>query len=115
MKLNKYYIFQILNVQVPFLFKYAVDYLNGISGGLINLSTDAPTTIISVATALLIGCKFVFLLMTGTTVNMYSVHASIFRGYITSQACSGNADHSLTTVVSNIHHFCIEPGLACLC
>jgi hypothetical protein len=49
MKLNKYYIFQILNVQVPFLFKYAVDYLNGISGGLINLSTDAPTTIISVA------------------------------------------------------------------
>jgi hypothetical protein len=40
---------------------------------------------------------------------------SIFRGYITSQACSGNADHSLTTVVSNIHHFCIEPGLACLC
>jgi ATP-binding cassette subfamily B (MDR/TAP) protein 7 len=46
--------------QVPFLFKYAVDYLNGISGGLINLSTDAPTTIISVATALLIGCKFVF-------------------------------------------------------
>jgi hypothetical protein len=76
MKLNKYYIFQILNVQVPFLFKYAVDYLNGISGGLINLSTDAPTTIISVATALLIGCKFVFLLMTGTTVNMYSVHVT---------------------------------------
>lgn len=26
---------------------------------------------------------------------------SIFRGYITSQACSGNAEHSLTTVVSN--------------
>ena len=25
---------------------------------------------------------------------------SIFRGYITSQACSGNAEHSLTTVVS---------------
>jgi len=30
---------------------------------------------------------------------------SIFRGYITSQACSGNAEHSLTTVVSNIHHY----------
>ena len=40
---------------------------------------------------------------------------SIFRGYITSQACSGNADHSLTTVVSNIHHFCIETGITYLC
>ena len=30
---------------------------------------------------------------------------SIFRGYITSQACIGNAEHSLTTVVSNIHHY----------
>lgn len=46
---------KVLNVQVPFLFKYAVDYLNGISGGVINLSTDAPTTIISMVTALLIG------------------------------------------------------------
>ena len=25
---------------------------------------------------------------------------SVFRGYITRQACSGNAEHSLTTVVS---------------
>ena len=30
---------------------------------------------------------------------------SIFRGYITSQACSGNSEHSLTTVVSNIHNY----------
>jgi predicted GTPase len=37
---------------------------------------------------------------------------SIFRGYITSQACSGNAEHSLTTVVSNIHHYLYRARLS---
>ncbi|XP_029602955.1 ATP-binding cassette sub-family B member 7, mitochondrial-like, partial [Salmo trutta] len=44
------------NVMVPFMFKYAVDELNGLSGHMLNLS-DAPNTVATMATAVLIGCK----------------------------------------------------------
>lgn len=39
------------------MFKYAVDSLNQISGNILNLS-DAPSTVATVATAVLIGCKW---------------------------------------------------------
>ncbi|XP_031654133.1 ATP-binding cassette sub-family B member 7, mitochondrial-like isoform X1 [Oncorhynchus kisutch] len=42
------------NVMVPFMFKYAVDELNGLSGHMLNLS-DAPNTVATMATAVLIG------------------------------------------------------------
>lgn len=45
------------NVMVPFMFKYAVDGLNQMSGNLLNLS-DAPSTVATMATAILIGCEF---------------------------------------------------------
>lgn len=46
-----------MNILVPFMFKYAVDNLNQISGNVLNLS-DAPNTVATVATAVLIGCKW---------------------------------------------------------
>lgn len=52
---------KVLNVSVPFLFKYAIDDLNAYqaakSGGeaLLTLST-APDTVLTVAASLLIGC-----------------------------------------------------------
>lgn len=39
------------------MFKYAVDSLNQLSGNVLNLS-DAPNTVATVATAVLIGCKW---------------------------------------------------------
>ncbi|XP_071380831.1 iron-sulfur clusters transporter ABCB7, mitochondrial isoform X1 [Centroberyx affinis] len=42
------------NVMVPFMFKYAVDELNQMSGHMLNLS-DAPSTVATMATAVLIG------------------------------------------------------------
>ncbi|TRZ01031.1 hypothetical protein DNTS_034923 [Danionella cerebrum] len=42
------------NVMVPFMFKYAVDSLNQMSGHMLNLS-DAPNTVVTIATAVLIG------------------------------------------------------------
>ncbi|XP_064876087.1 iron-sulfur clusters transporter ABCB7, mitochondrial [Oncorhynchus nerka] len=42
------------NVMVPFMFKYVVDELNGLSGHMLNLS-DAPNTVATMATAVLIG------------------------------------------------------------
>ncbi|KAI7801229.1 iron-sulfur clusters transporter ABCB7, mitochondrial [Triplophysa rosa] len=42
------------NVTVPFMFKYAVDGLNQMSGHMLNLS-DAPNTVATMATAVLIG------------------------------------------------------------
>lgn len=39
------------------MFKYAVDNLNQVSGNVLNLS-DAPNTVATVATAVLIGCKW---------------------------------------------------------
>ncbi|KAM3866580.1 iron-sulfur clusters transporter ABCB7, mitochondrial [Diretmus argenteus] len=42
------------NVMVPFMFKYAVDELNQMSGHMLNLS-DAPSTVATMATTVLIG------------------------------------------------------------
>uniref|UniRef100_A0A8C6T644 Iron-sulfur clusters transporter ABCB7, mitochondrial n=1 Tax=Neogobius melanostomus TaxID=47308 RepID=A0A8C6T644_9GOBI len=42
------------NVMVPFMFKYAVDELNQMSGHMLNLN-DAPSTVATMATAVLIG------------------------------------------------------------
>lgn len=44
---------KVLNVSVPFIFKYAIDYLN--SAGTLNLDS-APATVTAVATSILIGC-----------------------------------------------------------
>uniref|UniRef100_A0A2K6C4M0 ABC transmembrane type-1 domain-containing protein n=1 Tax=Macaca nemestrina TaxID=9545 RepID=A0A2K6C4M0_MACNE len=44
-----------MNIMVPFMFKYAVDSLNQILGNLLNLN-DAPNTVATMATAVLIGC-----------------------------------------------------------
>lgn len=54
-------VLQITNVMVPFMFKYAVDNLNQMSGHMLNLN-DAPNTVATMATAILIGCKFCLLL-----------------------------------------------------
>ncbi|XP_072482506.1 iron-sulfur clusters transporter ABCB7, mitochondrial isoform X2 [Notamacropus eugenii] len=43
-----------MNIVVPFMFKYAVDNLNQMSGDMLNLS-DAPNTVVTMATAVLIG------------------------------------------------------------
>uniref|UniRef100_A0A8C5N1J2 Iron-sulfur clusters transporter ABCB7, mitochondrial n=1 Tax=Leptobrachium leishanense TaxID=445787 RepID=A0A8C5N1J2_9ANUR len=43
-----------MNVVVPFMFKYAVDNLNQMSGNVLNLG-DAPSTVATMATAVLIG------------------------------------------------------------
>ncbi|XP_030620738.1 iron-sulfur clusters transporter ABCB7, mitochondrial isoform X1 [Chanos chanos] len=45
---------KITNVMVPFMFKYAVDGLNQMSGHMLNLN-DAPNTVATMATAVLIG------------------------------------------------------------
>ncbi|XP_069553137.1 iron-sulfur clusters transporter ABCB7, mitochondrial [Brachyistius frenatus] len=45
---------KITNVTVPFMFKYAVDELNQMSGHMLNLN-DAPSTVATMATAVLIG------------------------------------------------------------
>lgn len=50
------FVLQITNIIVPFMFKYAVDSLNQMSGHMLNLS-DAPNTVVTMATAVLIGCK----------------------------------------------------------
>ncbi|XP_071979880.1 iron-sulfur clusters transporter ABCB7, mitochondrial isoform X1 [Engystomops pustulosus] len=43
-----------MNIVVPFMFKYAVDNLNEISGNVLNLA-NAPNTVATMATAVLIG------------------------------------------------------------
>ncbi|KAM4586677.1 iron-sulfur clusters transporter ABCB7, mitochondrial [Fundulus diaphanus] len=45
---------KLTNVIVPFMFKYAVDDLNQMSGHMLNLN-DAPNTVATMATAMLIG------------------------------------------------------------
>uniref|UniRef100_A0A674P7M4 ATP-binding cassette, sub-family B (MDR/TAP), member 7 n=1 Tax=Takifugu rubripes TaxID=31033 RepID=A0A674P7M4_TAKRU len=45
---------KLTNVTVPFMFKYAVDELNQMSGHMLNLN-DAPNTVATMATAVLIG------------------------------------------------------------
>lgn len=49
---------KVLNVTVPFIFKYAVDYLN--AAGHLNVDSAAET-VTTVATAILLGCKNVCL------------------------------------------------------
>lgn len=46
---------KLLNVCAPFIFKYAVDYLN--AANTLNMSTPQDT-IITVTTSLLIGCRY---------------------------------------------------------
>lgn len=50
---------KVCNIGVPFMFKYAVDYLN--MNNTLNLDT-APNTIATVSTALLLGCKKMIIL-----------------------------------------------------
>lgn len=45
---------KLMNIAVPFTFKYAVDYLN--AGATLSMGT-APETVITVATSILLGCK----------------------------------------------------------
>lgn len=45
-----------MNILVPFMFKYAVDNLNQMSGNVLNLG-DAPSTAATLATAVLVGCE----------------------------------------------------------
>ena len=47
------YPFQLMNVQVPFLFKYAVDFLNDTP----LVISDAETAMVSMATIFILGCK----------------------------------------------------------
>jgi len=52
---------KVLNVSVPFIFKYATDELNGklSSGGDALLTMgSAPETVLTVATTLLISCEY---------------------------------------------------------
>lgn len=46
-----------MNIVVPFMFKYAVDNLNEVSGNVLNLA-DASNTVATMATAVLIGCEY---------------------------------------------------------
>lgn len=52
---------KVLNVLVPFIFKYAIDILNAqtatMSGGAVMDLTTAPATVATVATSLLVGCR----------------------------------------------------------
>ena len=45
-----------MNVQVPFLFKYAIDYLNNLDAAALVQASGG--TVITVLTALLLGCKY---------------------------------------------------------
>jgi len=52
---------KVLNVLVPFIFKYAIDILNAhtvaVSGSAAMNLTTAPATVATVATSLLVGCR----------------------------------------------------------
>lgn len=47
-----------LNAGVPFLFKFAVDNLNAHLNSPLMLDGDPQTTILTSATAILLGCKY---------------------------------------------------------
>jgi ATP-binding cassette, subfamily B (MDR/TAP), member 7 len=47
---------QVVNVEVPFVFKHVVDYLNSHSGEVLTL-TDPTSTVLTVAVALMIACE----------------------------------------------------------
>jgi hypothetical protein len=53
-------IFQVVNVQVPFIFKHGVDYLND-SNNWLHMD-DASGTMVTAAVAIMLGCKHLFLL-----------------------------------------------------
>ena len=53
---------KLLNVGVPFLFKYAVDHLNTHLDSPLHLTGDAQTTILTTTFAVLIGCMCLSLL-----------------------------------------------------
>lgn len=55
-----------MNVQVPFFFKYAVDHFNSFP----SLSTPEGT-IITMGTALLLGCKFKSLVYISIIISLY--------------------------------------------
>ena len=48
---------KLLNVAVPFLFKYAVDNLNAHLDSPLHLSGDPQTAVLTTTFAILIGCK----------------------------------------------------------
>ena len=48
---------KLLNVQVPFIFKSLVDYLNAHTGEMLSLA-DPVSTVSTYATALVIGCEW---------------------------------------------------------
>ena len=52
-----------MNIQVPFLFKYAVDYLNNAP----LVISDAETAVISLATIFILGCKLYLLQLSMNT------------------------------------------------
>lgn len=50
---------KLLNVQVPFIFKDAVNYLNEHTGDLLSLS-DPASTVATTAFSLMVACKWPF-------------------------------------------------------
>lgn len=53
---------KVLNVLVPFIFKYVVDVLNTHTDSAVMDLTTAPATVATVATSLLVGCKMRYFL-----------------------------------------------------
>lgn len=62
--------FQAINVCVPFIFKYAVDYL-GDSSNFLDLS-NAPTAVVTVATGSMLLCVLL----------CFNIHSSFFMGIL---------------------------------
>lgn len=50
---------KLLNISVPFLFKYAVDYLNTALDSPLVLNGEPQMAVFATTSAILIGCKFV--------------------------------------------------------
>lgn len=49
---------KLVNVQVPFIFRDSVNYLNDSVGGALDMGT-APEAVMTTATALMLGCELV--------------------------------------------------------
>ena len=75
-------VFQLMNVQVPFLFKYAIDYISNLDSTA--LVQTAGGTVITVAAALLLGCKYNVLTVPctlhGTNTTVITVIAALLLG-----------------------------------
>lgn len=72
MKLSDIYIviwFQAINVCVPFIFKYAVDYL-GDSSNFLDLS-NAPTAVVTVATGSMLLCMSFGLIISSLFIKIF--------------------------------------------